>query len=77
MSHNNHTAEMEIALAIKKIQVLGPITFGGCSFPQEIENCIKVLRPIIFGSCSSPQEIQNFIRVLRPKILKGYSTFQN
>ena len=53
MSHDNNIAEVEIALVIKKIQVLRPITFGGCNFPQEIQNSIEVLKPITFKNCSS------------------------
>ena len=36
MSHDNYIAEAKIALAIKKIQVLGPINFRDYSTPQEI-----------------------------------------
>ena len=77
ISHNNHIAEVEIILALKKIQVLGPITFGDCSFFQEIQNFIRVLRPITFEGCSFPQKIQNFVEVLGPKTFRGYSTLQD
>ena len=63
MNHNNHTAKVEIALAFKKIQVLGLITFGDYSSLQKIQNFIRVLRPIIFKSCSFPQEIQIFVGI--------------
>ncbi len=45
MRHDNYTAKAEIALAIKKIQVLGLITFRGCSTPHELPKSIDVLGP--------------------------------
>ncbi len=60
MSHDNCIIEIEIVLAIKKIEVLGLITFRNYSTPQEIQNFIKVLRPKTFKTCSTPQKIQKF-----------------
>ena len=60
MSHDNHISKVEIVSAIKKIQVLGPITFGSCSFPQEIQNFIRVLEPISFEICNFPKFHWNF-----------------
>ena len=71
ISYNNYIAKVEITLVIKKIQVLGPITFKNCSFFQEDQNFIRVLGLINFGGCSYPQKIQNSIKVLRPKTFKG------
>ncbi len=45
MIYDNHIVEMETALAIKKIQVLGLKNFGGCNSPQEIQKPIEVWRP--------------------------------
>ena len=74
INQNNYIAKIEIASALKKIHVLGPITFEACSFPQEIQNFIRVLRAITFGGCSSSQKIQNFVGILRPKTFRGCST---
>lgn len=48
MSHDNDIADVEITLALKKIHVLGPIIFRGCSTPQKIEDSSKVLGSKIF-----------------------------
>ena len=52
MNNNNHTAETEIASAIKKIQVLGPITLRDCSTIPEIQISIEVLGYQTFRDCS-------------------------
>ena len=77
MSHDNDTVEVEITLALKKIQVLRLITLGSCNILQEIQNFIEVLRPITFGSCSFPQKIQNFVGILGPKPFRGCSIPQD
>ena len=76
-NYNNHTEKVKIALPLKKIQVLGPITFGVYISLQEIQNSIEILRPITFEGCSSSQEIQNFIGILELKTFRSYSTSQN
>ena len=77
MSHDNYTEEVKIASALKKIQVLRLITFGGYSFHQKIQNFIGVLRSITFEGCSFSQKIQNFIEVVGPKTFRGCSIPQN
>ena len=71
MSHDNHTAEVEIASALKKISVLGPTTFESCSFLQEIQNFIKVLKPITFGGCSFLHKIQILLKFWYQKSLEA------
>ena len=53
MNNNKHTAEAEIVSAIKKIQVLGPITFRDCSTSQEIQKSISILGPKTFRGYST------------------------
>ena len=77
MSYDNHIIEVEIVLAIKNFQVLGPITFGGYSFPQKIQNSIGFLRLITFKSCNSLKKIQNSIRILGLKTFRGCNTPQD
>lgn len=58
MSHNNHIAQTEIVLTIKKIEVLRPITFRGCSISQETQNAIKIFGLKTFKGYNTPQIIQ-------------------
>lgn len=53
INYDNHIVKVEIALTIKKIQVLGLITFGSCSTPQEIQKFIEVLELNTFRGCST------------------------
>ena len=54
ISYDNDTAKVEIALVLQKIEVLGPITFEGCSSSQKTQNSIGFLRLITFVGCNSP-----------------------
>ena len=55
ITHNNHKAEVEIVLTMKKFQVLSLITFRGYSFPQTIQNSIRVLGAKTYKSYSTSQ----------------------